>query len=182
MNRFFTSDPHFGHENIIKYCDRPFANAEEMDETLIANWNSVVGPNDEVWVLGDIFFCHEQRAIQILRRLQGKLILQLGNHDKRIRYSQPMQNKFHRVIPDLHKETFDGHMVAMCHYPLLTWEKAFHGSMMLHGHCHGKVANDGTNRRYDVGVDAHGYTPVSWESIKQKLEAVPAFDARQRDR
>lgn len=182
MNRFFTSDPHFGHDNIIKYCNRPFARALDMDEAIIQNWNSVVKEEDEVWVLGDMFFCSEVRAIEILNRLNGKIILQFGNHDKRLRRSNAMQRHFHRVIPDLHQETWDGHLVVMCHYPLLTWEKGYHGAMMLHGHCHNKIANDKTNRRYDVGVDAHNYTPTPWEVIRDRLVAVPPTDARDRER
>lgn len=151
-----------------------------MDETIIANWNSVVSAKDEIWVLGDVFFCHEIRAIEILKRLNGNIVLQLGNHDKRIRHSTAMQRKFHRIIPDLHKETFDGVKVIMCHYPMLSWDNSFHGSFQLHGHSHGKIAHDGVKRRYDVGVDAHGYTPVAWERIKIDLEGIVMSPPSQR--
>lgn len=68
---FFSSDLHFGHQNIIKYCSRPWKTAAEMDEALIANWNNTVTEGDIVYILGDVFFCDEQRASSILSRLAG---------------------------------------------------------------------------------------------------------------
>lgn len=53
---YFTADTHFGHKNVIRFCDRPFASAEEMDEVMIKNWNSRVRGKDIVYILGDMFF------------------------------------------------------------------------------------------------------------------------------
>jgi calcineurin-like phosphoesterase family protein len=83
MRTFFTSDTHFGHENIIKYCKRPFANAKEMDKVLVQNWNKVVGPDDLVYHLGD-FAVGGGPAGPYLDQLNGKIILIHGNHDERI--------------------------------------------------------------------------------------------------
>jgi len=83
MSIFFTSDTHFGHENIIKYCKRPFANAAEMDKALIRNWNRVVGPHDLVYHLGD-FAVGGGPAGPYLDQLNGRIILIHGNHDERI--------------------------------------------------------------------------------------------------
>ena len=79
-NVFFTADTHFGHTNVIKFCARPFASDEEMDEALIENWNAKVKGCDTVFVLGDMFYRCENVA-EILRRLKGKKHLILGNHD-----------------------------------------------------------------------------------------------------
>ena len=57
MKTFFIADTHFGHKNIIKYCNRPFANIEEMNETLIENWNKAVSAEDAVYILGDFAYC-----------------------------------------------------------------------------------------------------------------------------
>lgn len=182
MNRFFTSDLHFSHSNIIRYCKRPFDNADEMDECLIANWNSVVTPDDQVWVLGDMFFCNENKAANILRRLHGKIVLLPGNHDTQIMKSEAFKRKFFRILPDLHMERFNGHEISMCHYPLLSWKSAHHGAFMLHGHVHANRPTDGKFRRYDVGVDANGFTPVSWEHIVRTLTKIDPKDSRERDR
>lgn len=80
MKTWLTSDPHFWHSNVIKYCNRPFATSEEMNEALVRNWNAVVAPEDLVYVLGD--FALAARAVEtILPRLNGRKILILGNHD-----------------------------------------------------------------------------------------------------
>lgn len=82
--KYFTSDLHFGHKNIIKYEDRPFSSVEEMDEFLIYKWNSKVGKNDEVYILGDFGFVSGTRANELLDRLNGKKFLIKGNHDSMI--------------------------------------------------------------------------------------------------
>ena len=178
MNTYFTSDLHFGHANIIKYCNRPFQSADGMDEALISNWNSVVQQDDTIYILGDVFFCNEQRAKQIMSRLNGRKHLILGNHDRMIRKAKPMQDMFDQIHPDLFETSMDGIHVVMCHYPMLTWNRAHRGSFMLHGHCHNTIPFDGKFRRLDVGVDAHGYTPISWAAVKRALEKVSAQDVR----
>ena len=77
---YFTADTHFGHYNVIRFCDRPFASAEEMDEAMIQNWNGRVTGNDTVYILGDMFF-RSTNAEEILKRLKGKKRLIVGNHD-----------------------------------------------------------------------------------------------------
>ena len=169
---YFTSDLHFGHENIIRYCGRPFSSATEMDEALISAWNQRVQPDDVVYVLGDLFFCPLRKALHILWRLNGSKRLVYGNHDKLIRREQSLQDLFDRILPDLHEESVDGIRVVMCHYPLLTWNDEWRGAFMLHGHTHGRIALDSPCRRLDVGVDAHGYAPISWSQVRRLLEKV----------
>ena len=81
---FFTSDTHFGHTNIMKYCKRPFETVEEMDQTIIDNWNSVVRPEDIVFHLGDFGFCGSLRLREIVDQLNGKIYLITGNHDRKM--------------------------------------------------------------------------------------------------
>ena len=80
---YFTSDTHFGHENIIKWCRRPYSSVEEMNEKLIENWNSVVGPDDIVFHLGDFAFGGSGLWKEVLSRLNGKKYLIIGNHDEK---------------------------------------------------------------------------------------------------
>ena len=79
---WFTADHHFGHHNIISHCNRPFASAEEMNETLLTNWNRVVAPEDIVYHLGDIFIMPSGDARKFRERLHGRICLLRGNHDK----------------------------------------------------------------------------------------------------
>jgi calcineurin-like phosphoesterase family protein len=176
MNNYFTSDLHFGHQNIIKYCNRPWETVAKMDEQLITNWNMKVDHDDTVWCIGDMFFCEAGRAKEIMGRLNGKKNLILGNHDKMIRNQVPVQNLFEKIYPDLHAETINGIYVVMCHYPLLSWNRAFRGAYMLHGHVHSKVPTNGEHRRYDVGVDANNYAPVEFTEIKRVLEKINQID------
>ena len=78
---YLIGDPHFWHRAIIRYCNRPFMTVEEMNETLIKNWNSVVGNNDIVYILGDFALCGKDRIIEITQKLNGRKRLILGNHD-----------------------------------------------------------------------------------------------------
>ena len=78
---FFTSDTHFNHTNIIRFCSRPFKDVEHMNETLIANWNRVVGPDNIVFHLGDFCLGGSAEWTKILKRLNGKIYLIAGNHD-----------------------------------------------------------------------------------------------------
>jgi calcineurin-like phosphoesterase family protein len=178
MKTYFTSDLHFGHANIIKYCNRPFESSAGMDEGLIANFNARVRPEDVTYFLGDMFFCDAKRAIEIMHRLNGMKRLVLGNHDKLIRNQVPLQNLFDKIYPDLYEQSIDGIHVVMCHYPLLTWNRAYRGAFMLHGHSHNTIPFDPKYRRLDVGVDAQGYAPIAWEEIKRKLEKIDPNDVR----
>ena len=78
---FFTSDTHFTHNNIIKFCNRPFKDVEEMNQTLVDNWNKVVGPTDIIYHLGDFCFAGSAEWHSIIGQLNGRIHLILGNHE-----------------------------------------------------------------------------------------------------
>lgn len=177
----FTSDCHYWHANIIKFCNRPFKTVEEMNEALIAKHNEVVDPEDKIWFIGDLFFCQAREAKSILNRLNGRKHLILGNHDKMIRNQRPVQDLFEAIYPDLHEESIDGVRVVMCHYPMLQWNQSHRGSFMLHGHCHGTCEYPRAARIMDVGVDSHRYSPVSWETIKDTLGEVEVINHKKKD-
>ena len=82
QNVWFTSDYHFCHTNVIKYDGRPFKDVEEMNESLIENWNHYIDTNDIVFYLGDLSFDRSGKQTQeIVKRLNGKIHYILGNHD-----------------------------------------------------------------------------------------------------
>jgi calcineurin-like phosphoesterase family protein len=169
MTTFFTSDTHFAHSNIIKYCKRPYQTAQEMDEDLIAKWNSKVGKGDTVYHLGDFGFAAEPYLDSVIQRLHGTKHLILGNHDKTIRKSRQIQSLF-ASVKDFAELDLYRQKIVICHYPLMAWNKSHHGSWQLHGHCHGSLPVDLTQKRIDVGVDCFGYTPVSFEEIKVLMD------------
>jgi calcineurin-like phosphoesterase family protein len=161
MSEFFTADTHFKHANIIKYCSRPFASAEAMTEQLIANWNATVGYDDTVYHLGDFAFCNDGEAKAIADRLNGNIVLVLGNHDRRIarHIGSLFGNRFVEIYKDPIKLQLDGYTVTLGHYPI----DVFDTDWMLHGHCHG--TNPVKSNMLDVGVDVHKYRPVSFDAV-----------------
>lgn len=178
MTYYFTSDTHFGHANIIKYSNRPYRDADHMNESLIANWNSVVKPTDTIFHLGDLGFTNEEALIKIVQRLNGQKIYLYGNHDKTVKKSKKLQGLFGKVCDyyELYVEdpTVIGgrQFIVMSHYAMLQWNKSHHGALMLHGHDHGTLEYPFTDslRIMDVGVDPCGYFPISYEQVKAKLK------------
>lgn len=166
---YFTSDLHFGHKNIIKYCNRPFNNEEEMDETIIRNWNSVVKEQDTVYILGDFTkICETNIINDYLKKLNGTKTLLIGNHDEFINNNISLLD-FDEVCE--YKElTINTQKVILFHYPLLEWNAKKEGAICLHGHVHGKTKNAcNISGLYDVGVDANNFYPVSLENILNSL-------------
>ena len=155
MTLFATSDQHFDHKNIIKHAKRPFDSIEEMHAAIVKRWNNLVSPTDTVFVLGDFCFGRDPWALE---QLNGKLHLIQGNHDSKA----TIRNNRWESVSDYKEQRHEGILFVMTHYPFETWRKSQHGSIHLHGHCHGnsrKVVN-----RWDVGVDVFDCTPVefSW--------------------
>lgn len=168
---FFTSDLHFGHANVIRYSRRPFAALEEMEAALIANWNQTVGPRDLIYVLGDFSMATPARTEEIVKQLQGEKFLVQGNHDRGMKGSAKRHFSWVRDLYEL--KVPDGALkqrVVLCHYAMLTWNASHHGSWQLHGHSHGSLPDDPRARRLDVGVDCHGYRPISYAEVKAKME------------
>jgi len=163
---FFTADTHFGHRGIIKYCDRPFSDVEEMDRSMIERWNSVVQPRDMVYHLGDFAFCHPDRAVEIIHKLHGRIHLLRGNHDKTANHPK-VRNKF-EWIKDMHTyhQTWQGEKVraVLCHYALRRWNKRHYGSWHLYGHSHGRLKDIG-GLCFDIGVDSWDYYPLSLPQV-----------------
>ena len=178
---FFTAYHHFGHENIIKYCNRPFASVEEMDAEMIRRWNEVVSHDDTVYHLGD--FTLGRYAQKYFEQLHGEVrILRYDwHHDRRwLRHEsnflpswwtgtrtdkycpQPVE-----LLPPLHVIKIDGIHIALCHYPLAQWDRKHHGAWHLHGHSHGNYVGEG--KILDVGVDCHNFYPVSEEKVVRDM-------------
>ena len=145
---YFTSDTHFYHSNIIDLCKRPFKNVEDMNETLIENWNRVVGQDDIVFHLGDFCLEGSHEWTKILNRLNGKIYLILGNHDlKNIR--QGYASRFELTSMQMHIEV-DKQKIYLNHYPFLCYGGAYRNMWQLFGHVHTSKNNAG-KRRFTAG-------------------------------
>ena len=180
-NLFFTSDNHFNHANIIKFCNRPFDSVEEMNETLISNWNNTVPKDGIVFHLGDFAFGGSEVWHKILSRLNGQIHLILGNHDlKNFRqgYADSFASVQEQLTIDIGKKK-----VILTHFPLLCYHGTWGTEMNvwnLIGHVHTlKSNNSGKDferlqylfpTQYDVGVDFNNYTPISFQEVKEKID------------
>lgn len=170
-NRFFTSDQHFFHKNILvlQKGTRIGGSVEEMHEAIIEIWNKTVKPNDRVDILGDFSFGNPAKTLDILVKLNGRLYLTKGNHDH---WTNPILNSyFQDVHKDIRIEKFDGKYIVMCHYPMARWDRMGHGSYHLHGHSHGNYTAEG--RILDVGIDARPRKDMGlwhWDEIVKYME------------
>lgn len=166
---FFTADLHFYHEKIIRHTQRPFRNAEEMNRVLIKKWNERVAFGDEVYVLGDFTMKGAEYASNMLYALNGKKHLIRGNHDQFVDSPQFERSLF-VSIQDYLEIVYCNTPLVLFHYPIVEWNGAGRGAIMLHGHQHNHGEYNVKNLhesilRYDVGVDANNMEPVSAEEI-----------------
>lgn len=169
MSIFFTADHHFGHSNIIKYEKRPFANSFEMDEELIKRWNEVVKPKDQVYHLGDVSLRNPKSTAEILNRLNGKIFLIKGNHEKSTSKLESL-TRFEWVKDYYFLKLPDKNMIAMMHYCMRIWDKKFYGAWHLFGHSHSNFKEVEGELAINVGVDCWNFYPVSYEQITRKMQ------------
>lgn len=169
---YFTADTHFGHEAILKHCNRPFKDINEMNETLITNWNNKIGPDDIVFHLGDFAFGNTKVWIPILERLNGIKYLILGNHDFK-NMPDTARKYFKKVIQQLYID-IGGQKIYLNHFPFLCYGGVYRTNPVwqLFGHVHtGSVGQDTPrlvnlfSTQYDVGVDNNNYTPISYDEV-----------------
>jgi calcineurin-like phosphoesterase family protein len=183
---WFTADLHLGHGNIIKYCLRPFLTPEEMararqasrgpwrvsdktirrhDDALLDAINAAVQPDDVLWIVGDFCWGRLDEARRYRDRIRCRNVhFVWGNHDHR-----SIRPVFGEAIEQgmIHVE---GQAIWLNHYPMRSWDRSFHGSWHVYGHVHGRLlAEDeaaGWTLTRDIGVDACGYRPWSFEELR----------------
>lgn len=165
---FFTADTHYHHANVIKFCGRPYTDIDHMNEALAENHNTVVGPKDTVWYLGDVMWKYFD-----LNRLNGDKKLIIGNHDSlpEIRHFFSEVNFYHALKGVLPARQ----LLVLMHYPIEDWNGRRHGSVHFHGHSHNTLSSHNL-LRFDVGVDAiPGYRPVSLDEMLVKIKEKKEF-------
>lgn len=175
MTIFFTADTHFGHANVIDYAHRPFRDVDEMDREMIRRWNDVVGDKDMIYHLGDVALCPEGRALALVSALRGRKILVFGNHDKRLRKNKAFLSLFEETRDFMEIIVQDasvkgGQHIVLLHYAMRIWNKSHYGSWQLYGHSHGSLPDDPHARSLDVGVDCWDYAPVSYETLRDRMQ------------
>lgn len=188
---FFTSDLHFSHRNIAKFCPhtRPQpsqqGDIDTLDNYMIALWNDTVGVDDDVYNLGDLTFSHNLRHIKkVLSHLNGRHHLIFGNHDDII---QNNLDKFlntpkHDGNPLLSSAQSylklnlkaQGKTLILFHYPIAEWDGCHKGYYHLHGHIHDRMAAIG-GRILNVGFDLHGKL-LTLDEVVRYLEDLPKLD------
>lgn len=155
------SDTHFNHSNIIKYCDRPYSSATEMDWDMVEKWNSVVKPGDKVYHLGDVYMKASKGYMDnLLGQLNGHKRLILGNHDNG--HDQILQRYFKKIYLWRHFKEFGLHL---SHVPLRK-QSIFKDCVNIHGHIHNNEAIPGPYR--NVSVEVINYTPINIEELRTK--------------
>ncbi len=182
---FFTSDHHFGHTNIIKFCERPFADINEMNEALIKRWNEKISPEDEVYHIGDFAKTKDyDQVADILDRLNGTKYLIVGNHEgpalhhrKKFKWAKEY---FELKVKD--SECKNGvQRIILFHYAMRVWRGDFRGTWHLYGHSHGNLLDKDNRLSFDVGVDCHDYYPLSYDEVKAIMKTKkwePPFESR----
>lgn len=176
MKTYITSDLHFGHVNIKKFCPETrarFPDVQSMTEMMINEWNEIVTNKDTVYILGDVAFCNAEEASKIMRRLNGRKILVEGNHDVKLLKHQ----SFRECFAEIHKYLeikYNGTHVVMFHYPIAEFNRMHHGAVHLHGHLHGNISGMEKYRVRDMGMDATGKIVISMEdAIADAMKGVP---------
>lgn len=163
--RFFTSDHHFSDDRFNLFY-RPFKTIKEQDDYLVEKWNSVVGPDDEVFHLGD--FSTTDAGLNVAERLNGKIHLVMGNYDD-LRPMAKLKKIFSTVVVDAKLKLKNGETVFLNHYPANAVDNMFN----FVGHIHGlwKVQRNSIN----VGCDAWNFLPVSEDELIFCMNAIRKF-------
>ena len=164
MTTWITSDLHFGHTNIMKFCPQTrerFRNdVNYMNEAMVQEWNAKVKPEDTVYILGDVAFMPASKASQYMNRCNGTKILIEGNHDRKA-LNDPVFRSCFAEVHKYHHITYNGQMIVMFHYPIAEWDQMHRGSLHFFGHLHGGISGLEKYRAFDVGMDSTGEICVS---------------------
>lgn len=173
MKTYITSDIHFSHTNIMKFCpkSRPFSGIEEMDRKIIEIWNSMINQEDLVYILGDVAFAAPSKAAVLVSRLNGRKILIKGNHDSKLCKDQQFRDNFEEIV-DYKRLVHNGQVVVMFHYPIFEWDQMHRGSIHFHGHLHARpIGVDG--RIFDVAMDGNNCIPYDMDELIKKMLELP---------
>lgn len=172
---FFISDTHFGHKNIIKYCNRPYQSVEEMDEDMIERWNRKVSENDTVYILGD-FVWNKGSLKYYAERLNGAKVLIIGNHDENWTLVKDHLNfSYFKEVSDYRIERIGERSATLCHYPMVEWrnsrdDDAPEMGYLIHGHIHNNYSDEyrcvmRKRNALNASAEINNFEPVTFEEL-----------------
>lgn len=175
MNRWFTSDTHFNHKSVQRFCPdtRLQGDIFEHDQRLIDNWNELVRDGDQVYHLGDFSFGSNSYTKDVLKRLNGDIHLIFGNHDKMLKGGD--FSKFFASRQDYKDIRVDGVKIVMFHYPIYEWDAMHYGAYQLFGHVH-RSYKTVRGKSMNVGIDARpngDMCPFSLEEVREYMKDKP---------
>lgn len=167
---FFTGDHHIGHGAILKHCNRPFKDLEDMKKCLIERWNAKVPVDADVMYLGDVAYrCSAAEIEDFFSKVNGKVFFLRGNHDGDV-FENWHYRKYGSRIPDIWKIYRENQLIFMSHYAHRVWDRSHFGSFHLYAHSHGCLPDLVDQLSMDVGVDANpDYAPFSWDEVKDHM-------------
>ena len=152
-------------------CNRPFANVDDMNDALITNWNAVIGNEDEIYILGDLFYKGSgQKANSIFRQLKGKKYLIKGNHEKYLD-NPHFDASIFEWVKEYYELDYKDARFILFHFPILEWAHFWRKSVHLYGHNHRPrkpVSEEWDKRAINVGVDVNGFYPISADVVYMK--------------
>ena len=177
--KMYIADTHFGHSNIIRFDNRPFSDLDEMHDVMVTNWNSIVRPNDDVYIAGDFSYKLKPNSLwKLSGRLNGRKHLAWGNHDRRSTdlYSGFVEFGDLLVAQDIVDDT--PVRVVISHYYMPFYPGCGHGSCLLHGHTHNGADYEkeeqikqylsrveASGPAYNIGCMYQDYCPQTLEQI-----------------
>lgn len=178
---YFISDLHLGHKNVLSFDNRPFKDIEENDSVIVSSWNSIVGIDDDVYILGDISWYNVTRTIEIVKSLNGSKHLIKGNHDNKLLKNRELQKEFVEITDYKELDISQGKSIVLCHYPIPCFKNHYYGWYHFYGHVHNsfewnmmerikyemKELYDKPCEMYNVGcmMPYMGYKPRTLEEI-----------------
>jgi len=173
--KYYTSDLHLSHKNIIEYENRPFDSIDEMNNTIIDIINYRLSPDDELYILGDFTLeKNVDKVNSLIRRIKCKKHLILGNHDYFVK-NESLCSLFDSVHHYLEIDD-NGQKVILFHYPIQNWNLKNYGSIHLYGHVHSKEELQLKEcNAFNVGVDVNNFMPVTLEELLLKRGGINGY-------
>ncbi len=152
---------YYGHKNVLKYCNRPYDNVDDMNHDIIRKHNKVVSEGDKVIHVGDFTLKNTGFAKDIIRQLNGSHTFIRGSHDK---WMKNHKSVFH----EMWERKIGNYYICAGHYAAYSWPRSHYNSYYLYGHHHGSL--ELPNKSMDIGVDTNNYYPYSLEEVVKVLD------------
>lgn len=170
---WFTSDTHFCHNRDFMFCPRGFTNIQDHDETIQMLWNDLIAPDDDVYLLGDVFLMDNNKGLELFKSLNGNIHIILGNHDTESRIDSFIQCENVVSISYAERIKLKKYIFILSHCPMLVHNCRDNAPVWnLHGHTHSPDKFSEFYHCYNVALDAHNNRPVELDEIIQDIQGV----------